>query len=640
MLAARWGSTACAELLIARGADPLALNEQQQTAAEIARDSGFLALADALSPPASTSAPPEDPFSPPEISIDLTDWNVELSATDTEEWQPEGSTPLPVHDSSCIKRAEETQRRLTEHGARDDWEVWSAEGITLPEIRKVASLDDLEDGSAAQIIRALLTIALQAGHVSPTWITEQLVTLAALKIHALEPTLCQILADLGVLIDHDAPELPQRLAEDAVWSQPLHQQINCTDVEALILDVGWRRWDPDRLYQLALDDKLLSHEEEMLHGRTLRESLEQFSLLLQGHPDGQRFLAMETQGQCLDSSDPDSDLTSGILPDPELPDTLSPADEDAFGSLATQPATTSLILPQAARILESLSKTGLPHLLHAQLEQHLRTASRARGILISKNLRLVFEFANKYRFGDVPFSDLIQEGNIGLIKAVDKYDPELGFRFSTYACWWIRQAISRSFADTCRLIRVPAHMHHRLAHLEKALHDQEPPAASSADIEMLATELGWTRDAVISAIQVWDRIQIEECEIDTLSTQNLSFSVDINDPETVMAREILNRSIATLLGRIKPAKAANIIRMRFGIGLDREYTLEEIGQALDVSRERIRQIEAKAFRHIRKIAAEMFAAEAPAQKKAEKEPVPDIDMPEILADIVIGDSLG
>ncbi|WP_157725679.1 sigma-70 family RNA polymerase sigma factor [Vitreoscilla filiformis] len=631
MLAARWGSVACAELLIANGADPSAIDDRHHTAAEIARAAGFLVLADALSP--SASAPvPDDPFSPSEVSVDLTGWDFELTTPDAAAWQPEVSTPLPEHDASCTQRAEEAQRRITTHGAQDDWEVWSAEGITLPEIRKIASLDDLADNRAAQIIRALFTTSLKAGQVSPTWIKEQLTTL---EIRALESTFCQSLTDLGVLLDNDAPEpeLPQQLAEDTAWP-PLYELPECSDVEALILDMGWSSWDPDRLYQLALDDKLLSHEEEIQHGRTLRTSLEHVFLLMQGHPNGQLLLAKEAQELCIDRDDRSDDLPTDTSPDPELASDLPSGDEDEFCPLETQATAPHLTLPQATRLLGSLLKTGLPDALRTPLEQHLRTASKAREILITKNLRLVLQFANKYRFGNIPLSDLIQEGNIGLIKAVDKYDPELGFKFSTYACWWIRQAIGRSFADTCRVIRVPVHMHNRLWHLERALHNQEHQTNLTADVATLATELDWTPDEVRSTLRVWNRVQIEERDLDTLSPQDVFSEGDAYAPETVMAREILGRSIGALLGRLKPTKAANIIRMRFGIGLDREYTLEEIGQALNVTRERIRQIEAKALRHISKIAAKMFSAEAPVRRKAEKGPAPHTDMPESLAALV------
>ncbi|MDH3943918.1 MAG: sigma-70 family RNA polymerase sigma factor [Anaerolineae bacterium] len=225
----------------------------------------------------------------------------------------------------------------------------------------------------------------------------------------------------------------------------------------------------------------------------------------------------------------------------------------------------------------------------------------ARDHLIQANTRLVVSIAKKYLGRGVPFLDLIQEGNLGLMKAVKKYDYRRGFRFSTYATWWIRQTITRSIADQGRTIRVPVHMIDRIRLMYKTAHRLEQKLGHPPNVEELAEGLGMETNKVQWMLRVsWLPLSLESPVGDEEDSELGMFVEDTTMPSPGQAayQNLLSEKVEQVLDTLSP-REARILRLRFGMDNGTSYTLEEVGEKFGLTRERIRQIEGKALRRLR-----------------------------------------
>ena len=288
----------------------------------------------------------------------------------------------------------------------------------------------------------------------------------------------------------------------------------------------------------------------------------------------------------------------------EEPAELPVLDDAQIGRLENELSSEGVALDDPVKTY--LKEIGRVPLLTAGQEMALAKAARAgdadaRRALSEANLRLVVSVAKRYAGRGLPFLDLIQEGNLGLMKAAEKFEPERGFKFSTYATWWIRQSITRAIADQGRTIRIPVHLVESINRVKKTAADLLHKNGREPTVEEIAAALDMEPDKVRELLQLsQEPISLETPvgEEEDAHLEDFIQDEDAGVPVDEAGRQLLRRELLHVLKSLTP-REERVITLRFGLEDGRARTLEELGKEFNVTRERVRQIEAKALRKLR-----------------------------------------
>lgn len=642
MIAASRNRANICRLLLAAKANPRLLDPLGRDALAIAvgagaRDAEAVLLL-ALAPPAKERTPSQ--IAPqPEASTHASEADDDAEF-DHSGWAEEEETTEPAETSTDAPEAAAAQAAISSHAPIDSAASWDEFEIALPSFAQ--PLSSVSDAERAEGLRPLLLRAMREGSVPSQLVDEFSLsessedTSRALQwvINALGAEVDERFEyrsdyeDFTVWIDLAASEDEEELLREAF-----------TAVHAMEADDHGLLWMFLREAQMH---PLLTPSEEIILGQTMEAELGRALDALAGWPAGiDALLEAARQARtskrilgsiAVESGDevPTDERNLGVDPaelfaatDPD------PADADA----ASEP-NAALDLDAALAKLETLPRAdgvdakgwadsrallgsisfrrefllgladGAARESHSCARLYLeatRRLARARDQLALSNLRLVVSIARKYRNSGLPLEDLVQDGNIGLLRAVDKFDWRRGFHFSTYAIWWIRQAVSRSVADTSRFIRIPVHFHQAVyaAQREARSWEQEhgrPPTP---------LELAQSLSLPIRKVEQILRANEPPASLEELLNRDdvgadLREALTLPDPCISAEDRELTRELDSLIS--PPAfttREQQVIRMRFGFGVESEKTLEEIGLAMHLTRERIRQIEVKTLRKLK-----------------------------------------
>ncbi len=618
MIAASRGHAAACELLEAHGAWPYGTPPGEEQAA--------------ASPPAEPVLPSRTPE--PIISADAKLAERETVAEEPEvayldsadEWESEEDAALPAQDADLVEKARALQDRISSHVAVDDDEDWMDVLVDLPAVFRQRRGDHVDPGFLT-FLGDVFGPALDTGCLDPDQLRRLLVGSpleSSPEDDLLVHQVATALSDLGVVVEEgawqiDEPALPGSHASSGYDSSEIE------DAAASITSSITGRDDPLWLFarEMQRAGALLTPDEEVALGKRMDAGLEDAAVHALCDPSTAANLVALIEAQAAKAS-VSAKTAAADSAEPEEDD---PGDHGAPEDLATQTDLQAL-LPNLSDLFGRLEELEARRTIAGQLkafhidrntlrvlmegaaarldDQVARTAIsnairmtlNARSRLVERNLRLAWSVARKYNYGAMPLADLLQEANAGLMKAADRFDAARGFRFSTYATWWVRQSVSRGIAESARLIRIPVHMHERHRHLQRAIQELGHVPVSEADHDRLARLTDLTAREVRTTLAV----PPDPLSLDTDEEARLQLSERgdwSQDPATLYEAKATRMHAEAVLAGLK-RKEAMILRMRYGVGLADAYTLEEIGNAMEVTRERIRQIESKTMTVLKK----------------------------------------
>ena len=668
LLACSRGHVDCCQSLLDAGADPFAQDaegnsfmsvasrSEAETMQLLARRIDYgkgepesIALADAVHQDAEIGQPVGGALA---VEAEPADIDAGATGATNDEWVVDAEPVPSAHDPTCVDASIASHHALSVHTPIDHDDDWSDVDVLLPE--SAALSVKLTDPQLRSVVARLIRVALKVGCVPPDEITaaaalfpydepgedpdvvRRLETLIGVLGGAVEDGAWEVAPGDG---DADAPleeETEEALAYFAMLSSPRHDALRVywRDAQTIDLLTAERELELGAAIDAARNDALAAIARSRDSAQLL-EMLERQEREVgdQGTSDEP---AVPTQGASSANGTPmagDAAATSPLqVGATDQPLSVGVSDESsgfidssADHEIEPQEVGRTFVTEQKLReVGETLCRSLDTRAIGVEVLAATSRLRVARDLLVTSNLRLVLSIARKYTWSSLPLSDLVQEGNLGLIKAAEKFEYRRGLRFSTYATWWIRQAVSRAIADRARTIRVPVHMLemlHKVQTLARKLEQQlgRPPSA-----RFLAEGLGMTERDVQKALAVPDEplrigasgdTGIDACDAEALADPSPT-------PEEACELTSLQEAVRRQLDDLKP-KEALVLRMRFGIPGGDDHTLEEVGLRLEVTRERVRQVEAKVmkkFQHPTRLPFFRMLAGLPEKGDREAEP--------------------
>lgn len=612
----------------------------------------------------------------PNVSEDIAPTSLDLE-THALDWEAEIEAPAPPNDPAVWQAAKAAQVEMAKHAPIDTWPDLGDLSAYLPE--NASFLPAIDDPEAHARLRRLFLRALREGSVPDDELIEVSRAPEGAQDEARAEVYRTVLADMGCQVD-ERWELADAFDDYTVHVDPVEtpeEEDELTDTLAHIGELTTARHDPFYLYQReAQSHRLLSAEEEVGIAQAMEASLELALDALAAWPEGisrllgaakavqsgnlsMRWLSVGPRQDAPLIQDEDAAVDVAVAPVAAAPDSEPPAsgtDEDGEGdpstgsesdspdaeffaaaellsAVAIDPDHNSPAWAEARGLLASmriassfllkLTEEAMWNKSDAAIDfrRAMAVHRRERDRMAIGNLKLVLFQAKKYMHSGEPLGDLVQEGNIGLLRAVDKFDWRRGFRFSTFATWWVRQGLSRHVADKSRTIRLPVHVFeevHKVIRESEAFEELMSRAPEPGEI---AARLGLAERRAATLMRIgMEPLPFDEIDFDFDKHIEPSAADEFvaRDPMEIVSQRQLEGTINEAL-KCLALKDERIIRQRFGLGGLAEHTLDEIGTRMGVTRERVRQIESKALAKLRhpSLAGLLDPSKARARARAE-----------------------
>jgi len=583
-------------------------------------------------------------------------------------WDAEPESVRPVADLSVAIAAGTIQTAISSHKVIDHDVEWDQIAIDLPEYREVRRRRTDPGSQEQESVRNTILAALRHGSVAGQWIDEVTDDEKGTPDPEFANNLKNVLSDFGISVEESAWEWQSRRSLNGYDRQT---EDDADDALEELLALSSTDADPLKHYVKAFPDKklLLTREQEGELAKAIEEGVSKAVEAAAGCGDavhmileaGEKVLSGAINAESVfNRSQPGETDIAGEIGEPgqqsvagseddgdtegdserlrnlavqlqQIRQTLLASDSGQHGGRLALLSALRLSWPYLEDVAQALIKVPEAREAGMTMARELKKASVARLRMTTANLRLVLSIAKKYQNRGLPFADLLQEGNIGLLKAVEKFDHRLGFKFSTYATWWIRQAVTRAIADQARMIRVPVHMVESLNQVERISREIEGQTGKVPEPAMIAARLSMEAGKVTKVL----RARHEFISLDELADDD-DGDVDAweylaekgPNPEESAMRGALSDAIHGVLSGLT-LRERKVLILRFGLDGNESHTLEQVGEIFDVTRERIRQIEAKAMRRLshpnRTTSLLAFAAKAPKTRKSPPDPEPDDD---------------